>query len=72
MDREETLSHFGVGGTKSGKTKREVMQEVILKSKMFRAEKAKEQQDQQNLVMDLDADFGDIRCPCCCVLLVVC
>eukprot|EP00898_Chlorokybus_atmophyticus_P003514 jgi/Chlat1/4163/Chrsp27S04265 len=46
--------HFG-GGFK--KTKKEVMEELIAKSKYFKAEKAREKEERSELLDKLDADF---------------
>jgi hypothetical protein len=43
------------------KTKKERMQEIIMKSKVAKAEKARTTALQQNLIMDLDNQFSGIR-----------
>ena len=47
-----------VGGVRS---KKEVMDEVILKSKMYRAERQQETQAQADRIQSLDTDFSSIR-----------
>ena len=54
----------GEGGAVGGgalRSKREVMEEVVLKSKMYRAEKAEETAAQATRVSTLDSDFSSIR-----------
>lgn len=65
MDAMDTGANFG-GGNMEGedrgrRTKREVMHEVIQKSKYFKMERQAQNSEQVNLVHSLDADFGDIR-----------
>ena len=44
-------------GMERRKTKKEVMDELIAKSKMYKAEKAKQRDDDEELLDKLDADF---------------
>lgn len=46
---------------KAGKTKKEIMQDLIQKSKYFKMERQQEAADQQSLVEDLDSSFAHIR-----------
>lgn len=43
------------------KTRQEIMNEVIAKSKMYKAEKAKERIEQENIRNELDNDFAEIQ-----------
>uniref|UniRef100_A0A0E0D3J6 Nucleolar protein 14 n=1 Tax=Oryza meridionalis TaxID=40149 RepID=A0A0E0D3J6_9ORYZ len=45
-------------GTNVHKSKKEVMSEIILKSKFYKAQKAKEREEDEHLVDKLDSDFA--------------
>jgi len=59
--------HFGGGffhkeGKQDGeKTKREIMHEVIMKSKFYKMERQEQRQEQRTFVEGLDGDFQDVR-----------
>ncbi|KQK14277.1 nucleolar protein 14 isoform X2 [Brachypodium distachyon] len=46
------------GEARGHKSKKEVMSEIILKSKFYKAQKAKEKEDDEHLVNKLDSDFA--------------
>ncbi|XP_012082545.1 nucleolar protein 14 isoform X2 [Jatropha curcas] len=48
------------GGEKIHKTKKEVMEEVILKSKFFKAQKAKDKEENEQLMEELDKSFTSL------------
>eukprot|EP00257_Ricinus_communis_P015720 XP_015573689.1 nucleolar protein 14 [Ricinus communis] len=48
------------GEEKKHKTKKEVMEEVILKSKFFKAQKAKDKEENEQLMEDLDKSFTSL------------
>ncbi|XP_065877793.1 uncharacterized protein [Euphorbia lathyris] len=48
------------GEEKIHKTKKEVMEEVILKSKYFKAQKAKEKEENEHLMEELDKNFTSL------------
>ena len=60
--------HFGGGdGDKagSGKSKQEVMAEIIAKSKTFKAAKRMQKDDDDQMLEDLDAQYGRLVQVCC-------
>jgi len=58
------MAHFG-GGLNDGedreKTKKEVMAEIIAKSKMHKVERQKEKMEDQDLLEKINEDFGLIQ-----------
>ncbi|WCJ20870.1 hypothetical protein M5689_003074 [Euphorbia peplus] len=52
--------HMAEGEEKNHKTKKEVMEEVILKSKYFKAQKAKEKDENEHLMEELDKNFTSL------------
>eukprot|EP00894_Picocystis_sp_ML_P004379 jgi/Pico_ML_1/54896/g748.t1 len=63
--RETAILNFGGGedgqaGDERRKTKAEVMSEIIAKSKMFKAIKAKQREDDLNLLQTLDSGFREL------------
>lgn len=63
--RETAILNFGGGedgqpGDERRKTKAEVMSEIIAKSKMYKAIKAKQREDDLNLLQTLDSGFREL------------
>ncbi|KAL1917482.1 uncharacterized protein VTP21DRAFT_3875 [Calcarisporiella thermophila] len=60
-----SLSHFGgfepVSDPDKKKSKAEVMKEVIAKSKLYKLERQKEKEENEELRKELDDELGDIR-----------
>jgi hypothetical protein len=57
--------HFGGGGDDAGnperkKSKREIMDEIVAKSKMHKAERRQENQEQMELLQEVDSKFKEI------------
>ena len=70
LSRNTKLAHFGVGSGMDGpeerddsepKTKREIMQEIIAKSKQMKAERQKTKIEDEELMEQLDKDFREIQ-----------
>jgi nucleolar protein 14 len=67
MDREIISKlHFGGGGESEGpsdhkKTHKEIMQEVMVKSKLFKAERQKNKAAQEDTTEQLDEDFDSLK-----------
>ena len=63
-DGEEAALRFGAGSpsaSRETRTKAEIMHEVIMKSKMYKAEKAEAKSGQMELLNQLDAGFANLR-----------
>eukprot|EP01051_Picozoa_sp_SAG22_P014974 SAG22_NODE_1894_length_3366_cov_4.054178_2_plen_498_part_00 len=48
-------------GSEVTKTKKEIMEEIIKKSKTYKAERRKDKEEADNLVLELDEDFKEIQ-----------
>lgn len=57
--RLDALNHFG-GGAGDMRTKKQVMEEIIMKSKMHKMERQQKLGEQRSMVSDLDGDFGSL------------
>ncbi|CAK7326403.1 unnamed protein product [Dovyalis caffra] len=60
LNAHGTLQDAGDGEENKPKTKKEVMQEVILKSKFFKAQKAKDKEENEQLMEELDKSFTSL------------